>query len=385
MQAGVCRSPFRLLAVDPVDIVLVAVGLVLLVAGGELLVRGSSGLAARLGLSSLVIGLTVVALATSAPELAVSIDAVLGGQPDLAIGNVVGSNIAMVLLILGASAIVAPLVIGAQLVRLDVPVLVGASVLLLVLCLDGSVSAGDGALLLVVAAGYTALVLILGRGERDRVGYDARDERGGHGHAPDRSTPLWRQVVTVAVGVVLLVLGARMLVTGAVGIATGFGVSSLVVGLTVVAVGTSLPELATSLVAAVRGERDLAVGNIVGSSIFNICVVLGAAGLVSTGGVPVAPAAVALDIPLMTAAAVALLPVAFTGLAVARWEGVLFVALYVAYTAYVLLAATDHDALEDFTFVMVWFTLPLVALTLIVLASYEAGRRHGSGRPVPPG
>lgn len=183
---------------------------------------------------------------------------------------------------------------------------------------------------------------------------------------------------------VLLVLGARLLVTGAVAVATGLGVSSLVVGLTVVAVGTSLPELATSLIAAVRGERDLAVGNIVGSCVFNICVAVGAAALVANGGIPVAPAAVALDIPLMIAAAVALLPVAFTGLAVARWEGALFVALYVAYTAYVLLAATDHDALEDFTVVMVSFTLPLVALTLIVLVSYEVSRRRGSGRPVLP-
>ena len=370
---------------DFVDVVLVLGGLVVLVIGGELLVRGASGLAARLGLSRLVIGLTVVALATSAPELAVTVDAVVGGQPDLAIGNVVGSNIAMVLLILGASAVVAPLAIGAQLVRLDIPVLIGTSVLLLVLCLDGSVSAVDGAVLLVLATGYIAVVLVLGRRQVARFDGGTRPEQGDRGDAPGRSIPVGGQLAAVAAGVVLLVLGARLLVTGAVGIATGLGVSSLVVGLTVVAVGTSLPELATSLIAAVRGERDLAVGNIVGSCVFNICVVLGAAGLVSTGGIPVASAAVALDIPLMVAAAVALLPVAFTGLAIARWEGALFLALYAAYTAYVLLSATDHDALEDFTFVMVSFTLPLVALTLLVLVSYEVGRRRGSGRPVLPG
>lgn len=369
---------------DLVDVVLVAGGLIVLVVGGELLVRGASGLAARLGLSRLVIGLTVVALATSAPELAVTIDAVLGAQPDLAIGNVVGSNIAMVLLILGASAIVAPLAIGAQLVRLDIPLLVGASVLLLVLSFDGSVSVVDGTVLLAVAAGYMSVVLVLGRTQGARFDGEDRPEQGDRGDVPGRSSTLGRQLVAVAAGVVLLVLGARLLVTGAVGIATGLGISSLVVGLTVVAVGTSLPELATSLIAAVRGERDLAVGNIVGSCVFNICVAVGAAALVAKGGIPVAPAAVALDIPLMIAAAVALLPVAFTGLTVARWEGVLFVALYVAYTAYVLLAATDHDALEDFTVVMVSFTLPLVALTLIVLVSYEVGRRRGSGRPVPP-
>ena len=352
-------------------------GLVVLVGGGELLVRGASGLATRLGLSPLVIGLTVVAFATSAPELAVTLDAALGGEPDLALGNVVGSNIVNVLLILGASAVVLPLTVKAQLVRLDLPILVGVSVLLLVLAWDGAITAGDGALLLVVIVGYTALALVVGRRQADPAPSETADGQ-------DAQRPLWVQLAAVVGGVGLLVVGARMLVDGAVGIATGFGVSSLVIGLTVVAVGTSLPELATSLVAARRGERDMAVGNIVGSSIFNICVVLGLAGVVAAGGVSVAPAVVALDIPLMIAAGVALLPVAFTGLAIARWEGVLFIALYVAYTAYVLLAATEHDALEGFSTVMLWFTLPLVALTLIVLASFEAGRRRGSGHPILP-
>lgn len=361
---------------DIVDIVQVVAGLVVLVGGGELLVRGASGLAARLGLSSLVIGLTVVAFATSAPELAVTVDAVLTGEPDLAVGNVVGSNIVNVLLILGASAIVLPLAVKAQLVRLDLPILVGVSLLLLVLAADGALTTGDGALLLALVVGYTVLALVLGRRRPDAVPTGAAE--------PDPERPLAMQLGAVVGGVGLLVLGARLLVDGAVGIATAFGVSSLVIGLTVVAIGTSLPELATSLIAARRGERDLAVGNIVGSNIFNIGVVLGLAGVVAADGVPVAPSAVALDIPLMIAAAIALLPVAFTGLAIARWEGVLFLALYVAYTAYLLLAATEHDALEGFSTVMLWFTLPLVALTLIVLASFEAGRRRGSGHPIVP-
>lgn len=360
-----------------VDALLVAGGLVVLVAGGEVLVRGAAGLAARLGLSSLVIGLTVVAFATSAPELAVTLDAVVAGEPDLAVGNVVGSNIVNVLLILGASAIVLPLSVGAQLVRLDLPILVGASVLLLGLAADGAISAGDGALLLVLVVGYTALAVVLGRRQ-------AEPEPSESDAAQGAAQRLWVQLALVAGGVSLLVVGARLLVDGAVGIATGFGVSNLVIGLTVVAVGTSMPELATSLVAARRGERDLAVGNIVGSGIFNIGVVLGLAGVVAADGVPVPPAAIALDIPLMIAAAVALLPVAFTGLAIARWEGALFVALYVAYTAYVLLAATEHDALQGFSAVMLGFTLPLVALTLVVLASFEAGRRRGSGHPIVP-
>ena len=189
-------------------------------------------------------------------------------------------------------------------------------------------------------------------------------------------------MLLVVLGIALLVAGATLLVEGAVSIATSLGVSSLVVGLTVVAVGTSLPELATSVIAVRRGERDLAVGNVVGSNIFNIGVVLGLPALISPGGIPVSGAAVALDIPVMLAAAVALLPIAFTGFAVARWEGALFVALYAAYTGYVVLAATEHDALEGFTWTMAWFVLPLVALTLAVFTAYEIGLHRGRRDPL---
>ncbi|WP_240640901.1 calcium/sodium antiporter [Nocardioides ferulae] len=351
------------------------VGLVVLVGGGELLVRGAAGLARRLGLSSLVIGLTVVAFSTSSPELAVTVGAVLEGQPDLAVGNVVGSNIVNVLLILGASALLLPLTVRAQLIRLDVPVMVAASIGLLLLSLDGRLGLGDGLLLLIGIVAYTAVSVLVGR---------RTSPKDPPSSVSDADRPLWLQLAAVAGGVALLVAGAQLLVEGAVGIAEGFGVSGLVIGLTVVAVGTSLPELATSLIAVRRGERDLAVGNIVGSNIFNIAAVLGIAAVVADDGVPVARAAVALDIPLMVATAIALLPVAFTGMAIARWEGALFLALYAAFTAYLVLAATEHDALDGFTVVMAGFTLPLVAITLIVLVSYEAGRRRAAGEPFVP-
>ena len=192
----------------------------------------------------------------------------------------------------------------------------------------------------------------------------------------------WGPFLLVVLGVALLVGGATLLVEGAVNIATTLGVSSLVVGLTVVAVGTALPELATAIIAVRRGERDLAVGNVVGSNIFNIGVVLGLPALISLEGIPVASAAVAFDMPVMLAAALALLPVAFTGFAVARWEGALFVALYLAYTGYVVLAATEHDALEGFTATMAWFVLPLIAVTLLAFTSYEIGLRKGRQRRV---
>lgn len=358
-----------------VDVAFVVVGLVVLVGGGELLVQGASGLAARVGISSLVIGLTVVAFSTSSPELAVSLGAVLEGQPDLAVGNVVGSNIVNVLLILGASALFLPLTVRAQLIRVDVPVMIGVSVCLLLLSLDGSLSLIDGLILVGGIIAYTAITIVVGRRSSLREG----ESTGG-----EANRPVWLLLVALVGGVTLLVAGARLLVDGAVGIAEGFGVSGLVIGLTVVAVGTSLPELATSLIAVRRGERDLAVGNIVGSNIFNIAAVLGITALVADEGVPVAEAAVALDIPLMVATAIALLPVAFTGMAIARWEGALFLGLYAAFTAYLLLTATEHDALNGYTAVMAWFTLPLVAITLIVLVSYEAGRRRRAGEPLVP-
>lgn len=368
--------------VDALSAIQVVGGLALLVVGGEALVRGASGLAQRLGMSSLVIGLTVVAFATSSPELAVTLDAALSGSPDLAVGNVVGSNIANVLLILGVSAVLLPLAVKAQVIRIDLPVMVALCVLLLLVALDGTISTLDGVLLLVVLLGYSVLAVVLGR--RDGAGPSPGETTAPAEEAPSSSAggSLAKDLVLVAVGVGLLILGANQLVDGAVRIATALGVSGLVVGLTVVAIGTSMPELATSVVAARRGERDLAVGNVVGSNIFNIGLVLGLPALLSPDGVPVPAAAIALDIPLMIAAAVALLPIAFTGFTIARWEGWLFLGLYLAYTAFVVLAAAEHDALIGFTGIMLSFVLPLVALTLVVLTAYEVGRKRGAGEPV---
>lgn len=356
------------------DIAFVIGGLILLVAGGEALVRGASTLAQRVGVSPLVVGLVVVSAATSAPELAVTLGAVLSGEPDLAVGNVVGSNIVNVLFILGISALIMPLLIKRQIVRFDLPVMVGMSILLVVVSLDRQIGLFDGVLLLAGLVLHTIMSIIIGRRE-----VAAGVEGAGLAPipVPGKPVPLWLALVLLVVGIGLLVLGAQLLVDGAVSIATGLGVSSLVVGLTVVAIGTSLPELATSIIAVRRGERDMAVGNIVGSNIFNIGMVLGLPAIIVGQGIPVSPAAIALDLPLMLAAAIALLPIAFTGFVIARWEGALFVALYVAYTVYLVLASTEHDALEGFTGVMLWFVLPLIALTLVVFTAFEVGVLRG--------
>lgn len=368
-------------------LLLLLAGFVVLVLGGELLVRGGSGLGRAFGLSPLVIGLTVVAFATSAPELAVSIDATLSGAPGLAVGNVVGSNITNVLLVLGLAALVLPVAVRHSLVRVDVPVLVGFSVLLLLLCLDGRVSTLDGLLLLVLLLGYTAFSVVAGRRQAEQDAREAQDAGDVADEPPPR--PL-RDVVLVVAGLGLLVLGARWLVSAATTVAEAAGVSDLVIGLTVVAVGTSLPEIATSVIAALRGEREMALGNVLGSNVFNIGAVMGTTAFLAPGGVPVDPAAVRFDLPVMVAVAVALLPVVFTGFTVARWEAALFLAYYVAYVSYLLLAAGEHEALPAFSTVMLAFVVPLTVLTLAVTASYELGVRRerlraGSAPPTAPG
>jgi cation:H+ antiporter len=347
-------------------------------------------------MSSLVVGLTVVAFATSAPELAVTLGAVMGGEPGLAVGNVVGSNIANVLMILGSSAIILPLLVKVQLVRIDIPFMAALSILFLLLAIDGGFSRVDGLILLVLLVLYIAVAIILSRrdGHVDelrgpgasiatasagRVGQTARTSGDTMTEAVEdveARGSIGRDVVLVLIGVALLVVGANILVKGATGIATAFGVSDLIVGLTVVAIGTSLPELATSIVAVRRGQRDLAVGNVVGSNIFNIGAVAGMAAMISPTGLPVPESALALDIPLMIAASVVLLPLAFTGSVIARWEGGLLVALYVSYLLYTVLAAAERPILQGFTTVMLWFITPLVVLTVISTVIHEISRRR---------
>lgn len=362
------------------DVGRIIVGLVLLVVGGELLVRGASALARRVGISSLVVGLTVVSAATSAPELAITIGAVWQDEPGLAVGNVVGSNIVNILFILGLSALILPLVVTRGLVRFDVPVMVALSAGLLVMALDGVISAVDGVILFSVVVAHTVWTIVASR-RSARPPVDSTETTAasdtGDGDEKTPATSTLKSLLLIVVGIALLVGGATLLVDGAVNIATGLGISSLVVGLTVVAIGTSLPELVTSITAVRRGERDIAVGNIVGSNIFNIGVVLGLPALISLDGIPVSSAAIAFDIPVMLAVAAALLPIVFTGFVVARWEGAVFLGLYVAYTGYLVLAATEHDALEGFTAVMAGFILPLVIVTLIAVTSYEIGLRKG--------
>ncbi|MCK6461423.1 MAG: calcium/sodium antiporter [Planctomycetes bacterium] len=334
-------------------------GLLLLIVGAEVLVRGASRLAASFGVTPLVIGLTVVAFGTSAPEMAVSVQAARAGQADLAFGNVAGSNIFNVLLILGLSAAVAPLVVARQVIRQEVPVMIGVSLLAAYLALDGTVGRTEGLLLVALLAAYTAFQVVQGR----RAGNGAGSPAAASAEAGARPGRLLAGAGVIA-GLALLVLGSRLFVGAATDLARLLGLSELVIGLTIVAAGTSLPEVATSVLATIKGERDIAVGNVVGSNIFNLLGVLGLSSAVSRAGVPVAPGALAFDVPVMVAAAVACLPIFFTGHRIARWEGLLFLAYYGAYVGYLVLAATRHDALHDFTWIMVAYVLPLTVVTI---------------------
>ncbi len=356
-------------------------GLAVLVGGGEVLVRGAGGVARAMGMSPLLVGLTVVAFATSAPELAVALGATLGGNPGLAVGNVVGSNIANVLLVLGLSAAILPVIVGSQVIRRDIPVVAVLSAGVLAISLDLRISRVEGLLLVAAVAVYVVVTVLEAR--RSGAGRSASPppEVAAPPAQAGRAGHLRRDALLVAAGVGLLVVGADWLVEGATQVARSFGVSDLVIGLTVVAVGTSLPELATSLIAAARGERDMAVGNVVGSCVFNLGAVLGLSALAASGGIPIEPAAVRFDLPFMLATAIALLPVAFTGLVIARWEGAVFVAYYVAYITFLVLTATEHPALPAFGWAMRSFVIPLTVLTLAVLVVQELRLRRDRGAP----
>lgn len=342
-------------------------GLVLLVIGAELLVRGASKVAAIFGISPLVIGLTVVAYGTSTPELAVSLQAGISGNADIAVANVVGSNIFNVLFILGLCAIIQPLVVAQQLVRLDVPLMIVLSLLTFGLAFDGSLNWLDGLFLTLGIIVYTTWAIRKSRQETAAVKAEYAQEYGAQS-APDHSTlEIVKQALLIISGLAILVLGARWLVDGSTALARVLGVSDTIIGLTIVAAGTSLPELATSLVATIRNERDIAIGNVVGSNIYNLLAILGVAGLFTPGGLIVAPTMLAFDIPVMIAVAFACLPIFFSGYTIARWEGFVFFGSYIAYTLYLVLQATQHDALPLFSNVMLFFVLPLVAVTLAVV------------------
>lgn len=327
---------------DLIQILYFALGLAGLIGGAELLVRGAGGLAVKIGISPLVVGLTVVAFGTSSPELGVSVTSAFSGQADIALGNVVGSNICNILLILGLASLAAPLPVCRRLLCMDLPIIIAASLILWITALDGTVGRVDGIILFTGILVYVVWAIRASRKQRKALlGLCAPPGVEAASNAPPVRTYLVMDLLLIIIGLVLLGLGSRLLVNAAVSLAHMIGVSELVIGLTVVSIGTSLPEIATSVVAGLRGKTDIAVGNIIGSNLFNILAVLGLTAAVAPDGVSVAGRALAIDIPLMVAVTIACVPVFYTGNRVSRGEGTIFVGLYIAYTIFLIYSTPD--------------------------------------------
>ena len=359
---------------DFLTFVWLVVGLVCLVFGAEWLVRGASSVATKLGVAPIVVGLTVVAFGTSAPEMAVSISGALSGSADVALGNVVGSNTFNILFILGLSAAISGLSIEQRLLKFDIPILIVVSGISYLLILNDVVGRFEGVLLFMGIIAYTVW-LLRGAMKGESAAVEAEYESAiGSVEGSTFTRSLAFQVGLVIVGLALLVLGSQLLVNSATEIAEALGVSDLVIGLTIVAAGTSLPELATSVLAAIRGQRDIAVGNVVGSNIFNLLAVLGASAAVSGNGVAVNPEVIRLDFPVMLAATIVLLPICWNGFMIKKWEGSLLVVFYVAYVAYLVMEAGDGTAPELFRAAM----LIIVPLVMVVYgaAGFQGWRKH---------
>jgi cation:H+ antiporter len=294
--------------------------------------------------------------------MAVAIQSSFAGQADIALGNVVGSNIFNVLVILGLSALAMPLIVAKQLIRLEVPIMIGISFLTLLFGFDGLINRSDGLILVIGGIIYTIFLIYQGSKQPpEEKEYEKYTVLG------DVSVFQWvKNLGLMLGGTGLLILGSRWLVESSTSIALTIGVSELVIGLTIVAVGTSLPELATSVMATLKGERDIAVGNVIGSNIFNISAVLGIGAMVSPQGIPVSSAAIGFDLPVMIAITISCLPIFLTGHVIDRWEGLLFVSYYIAYTTYLILRSTEHNSLQIFSNIMLLVVIPLTVLTLTI-------------------
>lgn len=359
------------------DALLLLGGLIGLTIGAESLVRGAGRLALRVGITPLVVGLTVVAFGTSAPELFIGIGATLQGNEDVAIGNIIGSNIANVLLIIGIAALCSPLTISRSLVRFDVPVMILVTVIAGAVAMTGVVGSWFGFLLLVLLVAYLFTLMKLAKAGRHQLlpAVDPEETKKEYAVLP--------QVLFVIAGLALLAVGSKYLVDGAVGIALALGVEPLVIGLTVVAVGTSAPEIATSVVATLRKQTDIAVGNVVGSNIFNLLLVLGACTLVATGGLDIPMSSIRLDIPVMILCALICFPMFIRGFTVTRAEGAAFLLFYFAYLTYLVLDARDHPAADEFGRIFGFVLVPLFALVILFLALKAIRRRSFVRRPKP--
>ncbi|MBP9709022.1 MAG: calcium/sodium antiporter [Oligoflexales bacterium] len=339
-------------------------GLIALIIGAEFLIKGASGLALSLGISPLIVGLTVVALGTSAPELVVSIKATLIGNSNIAIANVVGSNIFNVLFVLGLCAIASPLLVRSQLVKLDLPIMVLASFLCLVFALDGALSFIEGAFFCTIIVTYTYLLINKSRHESKKTKEELLSTKN---HTGSPKPQILKNILSLSFGLAIMLLGGDYFVEGAIQLAKYLGFSDTIIGLTVVAIGTSLPEVVASLMATIKGERDLAIGNVVGSNIYNIFLILGLSSMLSNEGLTVSQELINFDIPVMIAASIACLPI-FAGLKMRRWEGLMFFSGFVVYTTYLILKSTHHSMFNNYNQALQYLIVPTFILVFLAIS-----------------
>lgn len=342
-------------------IVLFIIGLVLLLIGAELLVRGASRLATTIGMSPLIVGLVVVSFCTTSPELAVSASSALAGEADLALGNVAGSTIFNILFIIGLSAMFAPLVVKLQLIRLDVPIALAAAVVVWLMSLNGGIDRLDGMLLFAGIVAYVIFLTVQARREKDPDALAQFDTEYAQ-PARDRRQLIVYLLLIVG-GLAMLVIGSNWMVDGAVSLARLFGVDDVLIGLTIIAAGTSLPEIMTAVMATRRGERDIAVGNVVGSSIYNLLAVLGVTAIVAPDGVPVPPYVLRLGLPVMIGVIALCIPMFYLGMNVSRKEGVMLFGFYIGITGFFILRGINHPAADVVGIVV-------AALGVTVLAAF---------------
>ena len=356
------------------DYLSLVVGLPLLLCSAELLVRNSVRLAALIGKSRLFVGLTIAAFGTSAPELAIGVMGIVRGQADLGLGNIIGSNIFNTFFILGLGALIRPIIVSHKVIRRDIPILIGFGLMFFVMSLDMSISVFEAILLAITLIGYLVYLSHLPADEKEIVlPVVPKDDSPADTALSLKSLGLRIVLIVVSIGV--MVYASHLMVAGAVGIASRLGISELVIGLTVLAVGTSLPEIAATLVAIRRNEHDLAVGNIMGSSIFNIVAVPATMTLVNAAPLPLSADAVRFDMPIMLLAIIACLPIFFSGHRISRSEGLLFLVYYAAYVLMLYVRSASDSPITTAT--LAWLIAPVLAVTLsIVIYRAFVYRRH---------
>ncbi|MFG0682695.1 calcium/sodium antiporter [Pseudomonas sp. xss_4] len=345
------------------------IALLLLVAGAELLVRAALRLAQRLHVRPLIIGLSLVAFGSTAPQLTLSLQAAYQGAPDVAVGSVIGSNIFNVLAILGLAALVIPLRVSRQLVRLDIPLMILASALVYGLAANGYLGRVEGVLLLLGLVGYLAMLWHQSR-------HYARTYPAPPS-VPQSPARFWcAALLLVMAGLGLLSLAGHLLLDAAVEVATDLGLSERVIGLTVVAICTSLPELAAALIAALRGEREIAVGTVIGSNLCNLLGVLGLTAVVTPEPLSISPNALDFDLPVMLGVAALSLPVFYSGYRITRAEGLVFLCLYLAYGLHIAAFTMGMPLAERLERLMLLYVLPVLAVVLVYTTVRAWRRQH---------